>query len=63
MDSFNCRLRDELLNETRSRRSARARKKIRAWKHDYNHDRPHSGIGNIPPAEFMAKKGLELRAA
>ncbi len=40
-----------------------ARQKIRAWQHDYNHHRPHSGLGNIPPTEFMAKKGLEMRAA
>ncbi len=40
-----------------------ARQKIRAWQHDYNHHRPHSGLGNIPPAEFVARKGMELRAA
>ncbi|WP_370736646.1 integrase core domain-containing protein [Jannaschia seosinensis] len=40
-----------------------ARQKIQDWQHDYNHRRPHSGLGNIPPVEFMAKKGLEIRAA
>jgi putative transposase len=63
VESFNGRLRDELLNETLFSTLGEAREKIRAWQHDYNHHRPHSGLGNIPPAEFMAKKGLEMRAA
>jgi len=63
LESFNGRLRDELLNETLFSTLGDAREKIRAWQHDYNHHRPHSGLGNIPPAEFMAKKGLEMRAS
>jgi putative transposase len=63
VESFNGRLRDELLNETLFSTLGKVREKIRAWQHDYNHHRPHSGLGNIPPAEFMAKKGLEMRAA
>jgi transposase InsO family protein len=42
---------------------AEARQKIRAWQDDYNHHRPHSGLGNMTPAEFMARKELEMRAA
>jgi putative transposase len=60
---INGRFRDELLNETLFTTLDEARQKIRDWQHDYNHHRPHSGLGNIPPAEFMAKKGLEMRAA
>ena len=63
VESFNGRFRDELLNETLFTTLDEARQKIRDWQHDYNHHRPHSGLGNIPPAEFMAKKGLEMRAA
>lgn len=63
MESFNGRLRDELLNETLFSTLGEAREKIRAWKNDYNHHRPLSGLANIPPAEFMAKKWLEMRAA
>ncbi len=63
VESFNGRFRDELLNETLFSFLADAREQIRAWQHDYNHHRPHSGLGNIPPVEFMAKKGLEMRAA
>ncbi|SLN73432.1 hypothetical protein ROA7023_03692 [Roseisalinus antarcticus] len=40
-----------------------ARQQIRAWQHNYNHHRPHAGLGNIPPVEFMAQKRLEMPAA
>ena len=64
VESFNGRLRDELLNETLFSTLGEAREKIRVWQHDYNHHRPHSGRGTLSPlAEFMAKKRLEMRAA
>ncbi len=47
----------------RSRRLAMPARKSVPWQHDYNHHRPHSALGNIPPAEFVTKKGLEMRAA
>jgi len=53
----------EMLNETLFSSLDMARQEIRAWPHDYSHHRPHSGFGKIPPAKFMAKKGLEMRAA
>ncbi len=60
---INGRFRDELLSETLFSTLGDARKKIRAWQDDYNNHRPHSGLGNMTPAEFMARKGLEMRAA
>ncbi len=63
IESFNGRFRDELLNETQFPTLEMARQEICAWRHDYNHQRPHSGHGNIPPAEFVARKGMEMRAA
>lgn len=63
VESFNGRFRDELLNETLFSTLAKARQQIRAWQDDYNHHRPHSGLGNMTPAEFVAMKGLEMRAA
>lgn len=63
IESFNGRFGDELLNETLFSSLEAARREIRSWQHDYNHHRPHSGLGNIPPAEFAAMKGLEMRAA
>jgi len=50
VESFNGRLRDELLNETLFTSLAHARVAMAAWKDDYNTVRPHSGIGNMTPA-------------
>lgn len=53
-ESFNGRMRDELLNETLFTSLAHAREKIAAWVHDYNTGRPHSSLGYATPAEFAA---------
>lgn len=63
VESFNGRFRDEFLNEVLFSSLRDAREQIRFWQHDYNHHRPHSGLGNIPPAEFAEKNRLEMRAA
>ena len=63
IESLNGRFRDELLNETLFSTPGDAWQKIGTWQHDYNHNRPHSGPGIIPPAEFVARKGLERHAA
>jgi putative transposase len=52
IESFNGRLRDELLNETLFVSVAQARTMLEAWLLDYNTVRPHSAIGNLPPAEY-----------
>ena len=52
VESFNGRLRDELLNETLFTSLAHARVMLAAWKHDYNTSRPHSGLGWLTPSEF-----------
>lgn len=52
IESFNGRLRDELLNETLFTSLQHAREVLSAWQHDYNTVRPHSGLGNIPPAAY-----------
>lgn len=52
IESFNGRLRDELLNETLFTSLSEARQALAAWKHDYNTSRPHSGLGWLTPAEF-----------
>ena len=44
-ESFNGRLRDELLNETLFRSLSDARTKLEAWRRDYNEVRPHSSLG------------------
>ena len=55
IESFNARLRDECLNETIFTSLAQARSVLAAWRHDYNHHRPHSSLGNMTPAEMAAK--------
>jgi putative transposase len=52
IESFNGRLRDELLNETLFVSIAHARAMLAAWLLDYNTVRPHSSIGNLPPADY-----------
>ena len=52
MESFNGRLRDELLNETLFLSLDHARELLAEWQDDYNTVRPHSGIGNQPPCTY-----------
>ena len=52
IESFNGRLRDELLNETLFSSLDHARAALARWKDDYNTLRPHSGIGDLPPALY-----------
>jgi putative transposase len=52
IESFNGRLRDELLNETLFASLADARIALAAWLEDYNTVRPHSAIGNVPPTIY-----------
>ncbi|GAA0726997.1 putative transposase [Sphingomonas japonica] len=50
VESVNGRLRDECLNETLFASLSHARSVLRASRDDYNHVRPHSGIGGLTPA-------------
>jgi len=55
VESFNGRMRDELLNETMFRNMAHARTVIRAWAADYNEERPHSALGYQTPKAFAER--------
>ena len=55
VESFNGRMRDELLNETLFTNLDHAREKIAAWAWDYNTRRPHSSLGYATPAAFAAE--------
>lgn len=57
IESFNGRLRDEMLNEEIFETLADARRRLQLWRHDYNHVRPHSSLGGLTPA---ARRALEL---
>ncbi|WP_376702531.1 IS3 family transposase [Mesorhizobium sp. ISC25] len=67
IESFNGRLRDELLNETLFTSLAQARVAIALWHADYNTARPHSQIAWQTPAEFAStfnpRPSLALRYA
>jgi putative transposase len=52
IESFNGKLRDELLNETLFTSLAHARSALARWQDDDNDVRPHSAIGNLPPALY-----------
>ena len=61
IESFNGKMRDECLNEHWFVSLEEARRKIEAWRRDYNEVRPHSGLGNRTPQEFAAC-GAALRS-
>src|SRR4029078_10630649 len=52
IESFNGRLRDELLNETLFASLTHVREALAIWKDEYNTVRPHSALGNLPPAVY-----------
>jgi putative transposase len=54
IESFNGKLRDECLNAELFLDLVDARRKLDAWRRDYNEQRPHSSIGNLTPVEFAA---------
>jgi putative transposase len=51
-ESFIGRLRDECLNESLFESLAGARQTLERWRIDYNTVRPHSALGNVPPAAY-----------
>jgi putative transposase len=53
-ESFNGRMRDELLNETLFLALDHAREKIAGWVEDYNHRCPHSALADQIPATYAA---------
>jgi len=52
IESFNGKLRDECLNEHWFMSLNEARKLIEEWRYEYNHERPHSALGGLPPAVY-----------
>jgi transposase InsO family protein len=52
LESFNGRLREECLNVSWFQNLFDARRKISAWRTEYNERRPHSSLGYRTPMEF-----------
>jgi putative transposase len=54
VESFHGRLREECLSVSWFQNLFDARRKIAAWKTEYNEERPHSSLGYKTPKEFAA---------
>jgi len=51
-ESFNGRVRQELLNATWFETLEHAQAMTAAWRVEYNNHRPHRSLGNTTPAEY-----------
>jgi putative transposase len=58
IESFNARLRDELLNEAVFSSLTEVRILLAQWRHDYNTRRPHSRLEWLTPSEFADRSRL-----
>ena len=54
VESFNGKLRDELLDRELFLSLPEARVVLDQWKVDYNHRRPHGGLKWLTPAAYVA---------
>ena len=61
IESFNGRLRDELLNETLFTSLSHAREALSIWREDYNTVRPHSALANMPPVTYAKLSVPEMQ--
>jgi transposase InsO family protein len=59
-ESFHSRLRDELLNAEEFADVREAKALASSWRHEYDHHRPHSSLGYMPPAAFAATLAAPL---
>jgi putative transposase len=62
IESFHGRLREECLRGSWFQNLFDARRKIAAWRKEYNEERPHSSLGYQTPKEFAAQAGSFYRA-
>jgi putative transposase len=61
IESFNARLRMELLNASWFLSLADACERTEAWRKEYNEERPHSSLGDLTPTEFIENTGAAQR--
>jgi transposase InsO family protein len=62
IESFNGRMRDELLNESLFFGLDHARAAITEWVMDYNTERPHSSLGYAAPRRLLGRLRLWKRS-
>ena len=63
IESFNARLRDELLDGEIFYSLSEAKVVIESWRRHYNTDRPHGSLGYKPPAPEVFIPAIVARAA
>ena len=63
IESFNGRLRQELLNPSWFDTLEQAKREAMAWRRDYNEIRPHRSLGNKSPKEFVMARKRDLASA
>jgi putative transposase len=63
IESFNARLRQELLNASWFLSLADARARMEAWRKEYNEDRPHTALRNLTPSEYVEQALLPVGVA
>jgi putative transposase len=63
IESFNGRVRQELLNPSWFDTIEQARREAGAWRRDYNEIRPHRSLGNKSPKEFVLARERDLASA
>ena len=61
--SFNGKLRDGFLNRMLFTSLDHACEVLKAWQHNYNNHRPHSGLGWLTPSEFANHQRSEQAMA
>jgi putative transposase len=62
VESFHGRLREECLTVSWFQNLFDARRKIAAWRKEYNEQRPHSSLGYKTPSEFAAQAATLYKA-
>ncbi len=55
IESFQEKLRDECLNQHWFTSLSEARQIIEKWREEYNHERPHSSLGDLTPMQFAER--------
>ena len=63
VEGFHGRLRDECLTVSWFQNLFDARRKIAAWRIEYNEERPHSSLGYKTPKEFAAAQAAGFYTA